>query len=328
MKMITDYKKLLLISLILAVFSVGVLGYNYSTTGDILDKSIDFKGGTVASVAISDTDLDLAFVEGIAKDKLGKVVVRTTSGNIGTSIVFESENVITQESISDILDSAAILHDKDDINIQSVGAALGEEFMRQAITAIIFAFVLMGLIIFLTFRTIVPSVAIISAAILDILFAMALMVIFNISLSLGTLAALLLLIGYSVDTDILLTTRLIKRKSEGTLDERVSSSMKTGITMTTSAIAAFSVLYLVSTSVVLDQIALVILFGLLADYITTWFQNVGLLRWYLRDKDKDEENDEDEEEEDKKKPRYVRRQEKTKNSKSKKRAKAKKGKRR
>ncbi|MEA2003463.1 MAG: protein translocase subunit SecF [archaeon] len=326
MKIITDYKKLLLISLILAVFSVGVLGYNYSTTGDILDKSIDFKGGTVASVAVSDVNFDLAFVKGIAKDKLGKVVVRTTSGDAGTSIVFESENVITQGSISDILDSAAILHDKDDISIQSVGAALGEEFMRQAIIAVIFAFVLMGLIIFLTFRTIVPSVAIISAAILDILFAMALMVIFNISLSLGTLAALLLLIGYSVDTDILLTTRLIKRKSEGTLDERVSSSMKTGITMTTSAIAAFSILYLVSTSAVLDQIALVIIFGLLADYITTWFQNVGLLRWYLGDKDKDEENGE--EEEDKKRPRYVRRQEKTKNSKSKKRAKAKKGKRR
>ncbi len=326
MKMITDYKKLLLISLIAVIFSVSVLCYNYSTTGDVLDKSIDFKGGTVASVAVDDSGFDLAFVEGIAKDKIGKVVVRTTSGDIGTSIVFESENVITQESISDILDSAAISYDKDDISIQSVGAALGEEFMRQAIMAVAFAFVLMGLIIFMTFKTIVPSIAIISAAAVDILFAMALMVIFNINLSLGTLAALLLLIGYSVDTDILLTTRLIKRKSEGTLDERVSSSMKTGITMTTSAIAAFSILYLVSTSAVLDQIALVIIFGLLADYITTWFQNVGLLRWYLRDKDKDEE--EDEEEEEKAKPRYMRRQEKAKNAKNRKRTKSKKGKRR
>lgn len=323
MKMITDYKKLLLISLIVVVFSVGVLGYNYSTTGDILDKSIDFKGGTVASVTVEDSGFDRAFVEGIAKDKLGSVVVRTTSGESGVSIVFESENVITQESISEILDIAAISYDKDNISIQSVGAALGEEFMRQAIMAVIFAFVLMGIIIFMTFKTIVPSVAIISAAAVDILFAMALMVVFNISLSLGTLAALLLLIGYSVDTDILLTTRLIKRKSEGTLDERVSSSMKTGITMTTSAIAAFSVLYLVSTSSVLDQIALVIIFGLIADYMTTWFQNVGLLRWYLRDKDKDEEA---EEEEEKAKPRYVRRKEKAKNSKSKKRAKSKKGK--
>jgi len=324
MKMITDYKKLLLISLIVVIFSVSVLCYNYSTTGDFLDKSIDFKGGTVASVAIEDSGFDLAFVEGIATEKLGKVVVRTTTGDIGTSIVFESENVITQESISDILDSAAIPYDKDEISIQSVGAALGEEFMRQAIMAVVFAFVLMGIIIFMTFKTIVPSIAIISAAAVDILFAMALMVIFNINLSLGTLAALLLLIGYSVDTDILLTTRLIKRKSEGTLDERVSSSMKTGITMTTSAIAAFSILYLVSTSAVLDQIALVIIFGLLADYITTWFQNVGLLRWYLRDKDKGEED----EEEEKTKPRYVRRQEKAKNMKKKKRAKAKKGKRR
>ncbi len=326
MKMITDYKKLLLISLIAVIFSVSVLCYNYSTTGDFLDKSIDFKGGTVASVAVDDSGFDLAFVEGIATEKLGKVVVRTTTGDAGTSIVFESEDVITQESISDILDSAAISYDKDDISIQSVGAALGEEFMRQAIIAVVFAFFLMGLIIFMTFKTIVPSIAIISAAAVDILFAMALMVIFNINLSLGTLAALLLLIGYSVDTDILLTTRLIKRKSEGTLDERVSSSMKTGITMTTSAIAAFSILYLVSTSAVLDQIALVIIFGLLADYITTWFQNVGLLRWYLRDKDKDEE--EDEEEEEKAKPRYMRRQEKAKNAKNRKRTKSKKGKRR
>ncbi|MCK4927994.1 MAG: hypothetical protein KAS11_05960, partial [Candidatus Aenigmarchaeota archaeon] len=86
------------------------------------------------------------------------------------------------------------------------------------------------------------------------------------------------------------------------------------------------ILYLVSTSAVLDQIALVIIFGLIADYMTTWFQNVGLLRWYLRDKNKGEES---EEEEEKAKPRYVRRQEKAKNTKTtkkKKRAKSKKGK--
>ncbi len=37
-----------------------------------------------------------------------------------------------------------------------------------------------------------------------------------------------------------------------------------------------------SSSAMLDSIALVIIFGLLADYITTWFQNVGILRWYMK----------------------------------------------
>jgi len=301
--MITDYKKLLIISFILIFFSVGVLGYNYLQTGEILDKSIDFKGGTVASVVVLSGTVDVSAIKDVANDKIGQVVVRTSTSDEDTSIIFESENVMQDKDIIDILDLAGISYDSNDINIQSVGAALGAEFMKQALIAVMFAFGFMAIIIFLTFKTFVPSIAIIASATVDILFAMALMVIFGVTLNLGTLAALLLLIGYSVDTDILLTTRLIKRKGEGTLDERVASAMKTGVTMTTSAITAFAVLYLVSTSVVLDQIALVIIFGLLADYITTWFQNVGLLKWYLRDEEKVEE------ETVKKKPRYVRRQE-------------------
>ncbi len=312
MNMITDYKKLLLISLVFTLFCFSVIGYHYATTGSVLDKSIDFRGGTVASVVVTDTSVDIGAIEIIAKEYLGSAVVRSSSDDSGTSIVLECESVIKQEDACTILDASGVSYNPDDISIQSVGASLGAEFMREAMIAIIFAFFLMGLVIFLTFKSVVPSIAIISAAAVDILFAMALMNIFGISLSLGTFAALLLLIGYSVDTDILLTTRLIKRKSEGTLDERVMSSMKTGVTMTTSAIIAFTVLFFVSTSDMLDSIALVIIFGLLADYITTWFQNVGLLRWYLKKEEKDSEEEEAEEE---KKPRYVRRQAKIKKKK-------------
>ncbi|MEA3229406.1 MAG: protein translocase subunit SecF [archaeon] len=302
MKMITDYKKLLLVSAVFILFCVCALGYNYINTGQIVEKSIDFNGGTIASVIINNSDFDMGAIEYAANDNLDDVVVRTASGNYDTSIIFESENIITQDDITDILDSSGTEYDADDISIQTVGAALGKEFMREAMFAIAIAFVLMGAIIFLTFKSVVPSVAIISAAAVDIIFAMALMTIFNIKLSLGTFAALLLLIGYSVDTDILLTTRLLKRKSEGTLDERIASAMKTGITMTTSAIVAFGVLFCISTSSMLDQIALVIIFGLLADYVTTWFQNVGLLKWHLKKEEKeDEENTEEI-----KKPKFVR----------------------
>ena len=41
------------------------------------------------------------------------------------------------------------------------------------------------------------------------------------------IAAFLLLIGYSIDSDILLTTKVLKRRM-GTLFERVKSAMKTG----------------------------------------------------------------------------------------------------
>ncbi|MFQ5886747.1 MAG: preprotein translocase subunit SecF, partial [Anaerolineae bacterium] len=102
----------------------------------------------------------------------------------------------------------------------------------------------------------------------------------GIELSPGTFVALLLLIGYSVDTDILLTTRLLVRKT-GTFEERLSGAMKTGLTMNATTMAAVLVILLASTSVILKEIAVVILIGLMVDLINTWIQNAGILHWYV-----------------------------------------------
>ena len=110
---------------------------------------------------------------------------------------------------------------------------------------------------------------------------LALMDILGIRISAAGIAAFLMLIGYSVDTDILLSTRLLKRK-EGQLSERIASAFKTGITMTLTTIAAVIVALIVSDSEVISQIMLIILIGLVVDIINTWIQNLGLLRWYLK----------------------------------------------
>lgn len=62
--------------------------------------------------------------------------------------------------------------------------------------------------------------------------------------------------------------------------------MKTGVTMSISAIASMAALYLVTVFLmpearVLSDIASVLIIGLLADILTTWLMNLGILRWYL-----------------------------------------------
>ena len=49
-------------------------------------------------------------------------------------------------------------------------------------------------------------------------------------------AALLMLIGYSVDSDILLTNRVLKR--QGNLADKMAGAFTTGFIMTSTAIAA------------------------------------------------------------------------------------------
>jgi preprotein translocase subunit SecF len=136
----------------------------------------------------------------------------------------------------------------------------------------------------------VPSIAVVVSAFSDIIIAAAFMNVAGIELSLGTVAALLMIIGYSVDSDILLNTRVLKRR--GTPQESITSAMHTGVTMTTTTLAALIVMYLVSTYSyllssslsqinLLSNISIVLIFGLVADLMNTWMLNTSILRWHV-----------------------------------------------
>ncbi|MDD1763293.1 MAG: protein translocase subunit SecF, partial [Methanobacteriaceae archaeon] len=168
---------------------------------------------------------------------------------------------------------------------RSVGALLSEQALNQVYYALAFAFLFMSITVFIIFRSPVPSLAVIAAAASDIIIAVGGMSLFGIPLSLASVGGILMLIGYSVDTDILLTTRVLKDK-KGTVTERAMKALGTGLTMTAAAVGAMTALYLVvvffiPAASVLADIAAVLIIGLLADIMTTWLMNLGILRWYL-----------------------------------------------
>lgn len=279
----TDYKILLIPAIALFIISIGIISYHYIQYGTPVEMGIDFSGGTYVTIEVPG-NISQAAIDKISSEAISQIdknaVVRTTSGAV-KSIIIETKEAATKEDVKKIGEASGIPFTDESISVQFVGSALGASFFRDAIEAIAIAFVLMSLVVFLIFKVPVPSLAIISAAIIDTTFAVAMMDVMKIELTMASFAALLMILGYSVDTDILLTTRVLKRQDEGTVNERIESSMNTGITMTTAAIVAFLVLYVVSPSQVLDEIAIVIIFGLIADYIATWFGNVGILRWYI-----------------------------------------------
>lgn len=171
---------------------------------------------------------------------------------------------------------------------KEVSPTLGATFWQTAFNVAIFSGVLIVIVIFLFFRKIIPSLAVIAAAIFDVAGALALMAVFGIPLSLSSIPALLMLVGYSVDTDIMLTTRVLQRR-EGTPAKRAAESMATGLTMTGTTIAALSSMIIIAylnQIYVIFEIATVILFGLLADLISTWLMNAEILLWYSERKQK------------------------------------------
>ena len=271
------YRLLLVVPILLLLVSAVFLINKYQQTGERFSRSIELKGGMLISLRTSQP-VDISDLESKLSAEFGPVSVRKTRGLGGNGLMIETEEDANPDDFLDFLKKNGI--ETKDVSIETIGPALGESFWRQAQLGIITAFILMGIIVFLIFRTFVPSVAVIFAAFSDIFVTMALMQVFNIDLTLAGLAALLMLIGYSVDTDILLTTRVLKTH-ENDVKERIRSAFKTGITMTGTTLAALSALYISSISPVLSQIAAVLLIGLFIDIINTWLMNSVILRWYI-----------------------------------------------
>ena len=175
-----------------------------------------------------------------------------------------------------------LIIDERNMNIKSVGPTLGKTFREQGIWAVFWAFVLMSLVVFIQFKDFVPSIAVIQAAICDPLLALFAMSILDIPFDSASLGALLMLIGYSVDTDILLTARVKKFKT-GEVDENIDQAMKTGLMMTSTIVITMMIVIFVTTFFIqiptLNTIAYVLMFGLIMDLFTTWFTNAGILKW-------------------------------------------------
>jgi preprotein translocase subunit SecF len=270
----------LLVPLIILLAGAALLVMNFTQTGEWFQRSIELRGGTLVSIT-TDSPTDLAVLESELSGQFGDVIVRELRSFSGYGLTVQADAGVDVDSLKSALGDLGV--DTSDMSIETVGSSLGESFWQQAQLSIIAAFILMGMIVFIIFRTFVPSVAVIMAALSDIIVTLALMQVFSIEISMASFAALLMLIGYSIDTDILLTTRVIKNR-EGSLQERTWGAFKTGMTMTLTTLSVMAAVILTTTSAVLFAIASVLFLGLAVDIINTWLMNASIIRWYAERK--------------------------------------------
>ena len=277
------YKKLLLIPIILMVLSVGYLFYFYSQTGEFIIKDISLSGGTTITLSGNLLDKNLENLEQQLKAEYDAISFRRlTEATSGRTLTFVVESQANPDTLKASIEK--VLGEKltsENSSTEFSDSALSGNFYRQLIIALIVSFILMSIVIFFLFRSFVPSVAVIFAAFSDIVMPLALIDYLGIKISAAGIAAFLMLIGYSVDTDILLTTRALK-KHEGTLNQRIYGAFKTGIFMTLTALAAVLPAFFLITGLPdsFRQIFFILALGLGADIINTWLTNAGIIKWY------------------------------------------------
>jgi preprotein translocase subunit SecF len=239
-----------------------------------IKKDVDLTGGTRIEIEFIG-DVNENVLKEILKDY--EIIDIKKEGRL-YKITFQGE--IDEKSVLQILKDAGYKYDN--YSIQKISPLLAEKFYSQMIGALLVAFLFMSIVVFFIFRNPLPSCYILFAIAADIFEAFVFSQLLGVPLSIPTISALLLLIGYSVDTDILLTTKVLKHA--GTVEEGLNSAFKTGITMSVTTICAVLPILFISSSEILRRIATVLLLGISLDIINTWCMNAVLLRWWIERK--------------------------------------------
>ncbi len=273
-----DLKKLMIIPVIMLLASVIIVATNAQK--NTIPMGIDLKGGTLITIysPLEKEQLAAIFAPKFGGD-LSIDTISDISGVVGYTVQLDAFLTIEEkEGIQNSIIAMGVA--KDAVSIRDAQASISSKTLKEGVKAVLFALIFMAVVVFIRFRTFVPSFAVVISAFSDIVVTLAVMIVLGIPLTAGSLVALLLLIGYSVDTDILLTTKVLVRKV-GSFEERLRRAMKTGLTMASTTLLAIGILYVASTSVVLKEIAIVILIGLVVDLMNTWIQNARILQWHL-----------------------------------------------
>ncbi len=275
-----NYVYLVAIPLLILFTALVIIGYTIQTTGTFVSQDVSLKGGLTLTYLARDAPAADAVEATLTNDFPSADVRARNIEQFGErrGVTIDATDIERDAMVNTLQNEFGGFQD---YSVERIGSSLGQSFFRQTMLALLVAFIFMSLVVFYYFRTFVPSAAVILAAFSDIVVTVAVMNVLDIRLSTAGIAALLMLIGYSVDTDILLSTRVLKRH-EGTAFERMFGAVKTGLTLNMTTLIAISIALLVSQSQTISQIMTILLIGLLVDVVNTWLQNTGILTWYVQ----------------------------------------------
>ncbi|MDD4353462.1 MAG: hypothetical protein PHN56_03320 [Candidatus Nanoarchaeia archaeon] len=169
---------------------------------------------------------------------------------------------------------------EENISFGSQSSVIGDNFIRESGWLFLIGFILMNIVSYLYFKDIIPALSITISTLTDIIGVLAVFNLLGVKIGVVTIGALLMIMGYSTDSDILLATNIIK-KTEGSLKERMISALKTELTMNSTALITFIIMYLLSSVDAIKQISLVLIVGMLFDLLNTWLQNASIQRIYM-----------------------------------------------
>lgn len=234
----------------------------------------EFIGGTSLTIDMGKEFSD-AELNNFAEKALGKdVTVQKTEGNKAVIRTVE----ITNDEKAALLSALATEYgiEAQAENFESVSATIGAETQQKAIIAVIIAVVLMLIYISIRFEFL-SGVAAVMALIHDVLIMLSVYLIFKIPVNSSFVAALLTILGYSINATIVMfdrvreNTRLTRKEAfQSIVNKSVWQTMGRSINTTVTTLITIVLLYFMGVDAI-KEFALPIIVGVLAGFYSSVF---------------------------------------------------------
>lgn len=278
---VKNWLKYLVIPCLILVIGIGSMIYHASNNERIFNYSLEFLGGTSTTVEFNE-DYSLEQL-----DQKVKPVVMEVTGDANVSmqkVVGSSQviiktrtlNVSERQELSDKLVSEFGV-DATSITAESISATVGKEMRNDAILAVVIAVLLMLIYIFVRFHDIRFALSAVLALCHDVAITAMAYAILRISVGGSFIAVMLTILGYSINSTIVIFDRIRENMPDGRegnfleiVNDSVNMTLTRSINTNLTTFASILMLYILGVASI-KEFTLPMMVGIIAGACSSVF---------------------------------------------------------
>lgn len=277
------------ISLALIIAGFVIMGVNKGTTGDALNYSLEFKGGTQTTVMFNEkVGLETA------NEKIVPEIERITGSAVQIHTVQDSNEVIFKTSTLSVEQREEInqmlMRDwgigENEITSETISSTISKEMKSDTLIAVIVAIVCMLIYIRIRFKDLRFGISSIAALLHDVLVVLAFYAAARVSVSNTFVACMLTIVGYSINATIVIFDRIRENMAvmsskddlKDVVNRSITQTMSRSIFTSLTTFIMVAVLYILGVTSIRD-FALPLMVGIVCGTYSSICLAGGL--WYL-----------------------------------------------
>lgn len=286
MNIVQNRKKFFALSIVVILAGIIAMVINASAGKGIFNFDIEFTGGTSMDINIG-KEFNNNDIEAIIAEKTGQKApqIQNVVGTNEVTIKMQSIDGATRTAIIDALKEKYAITDEDVLNVADVSATISGEMQKTAVLAVFVSCIAMLIYISIRFRDVRAGASAIVALLHDVFIVIAFYAIIRIPVNNSFIAALLTILGYSINATIVIFDRIRENKTKfrknqtvEKINKSINQTLARSINTSLTTLFTIGAIYLLGVQSV-KEFALPLVIGIISGAYSSVFLSGSV--WYM-----------------------------------------------